>query len=60
MHCAGRVKVLTEFYQQLPNGSVLEVKPLLEPEKPLPMPQADVAPIQGMSQNPPIYGGSFA
>lgn len=57
MRNAGRVKVLTEYYKQMPNGSVQEVKPLLEPEKPLPMPQADVAPVQGMGQSPLPYWG---
>ena len=60
MQCAGRVKVLTEHYQQLPDGSLLEVKPLLEPEKPLPMPQADVIPVQGMDQIALRYRGCTA
>lgn len=56
MCSAGRVKVLTEYYQQRPDGSLLEMKPLLDPEKPLPRPQAEVPPAQGLGQHPPASG----
>ena len=47
---AGRVKVLTEYYKQLTDGSLLEMKPLLETENPLPRPQAEVLPAQGLGK----------
>ena len=41
---------MTEYYRQLPDGSLLEMKPLPDTEKPLPRPQADVLPAQGLGQ----------
>ena len=44
--------MVTEYYQQLPDGSLVEMKPLMDTEKPLPMPQTDALPAQGLSQMP--------
>ena len=44
---AGRVKVVTEYYQQLPDGGLVEVKPMLEGERAVQKPQLDAAPAQG-------------
>jgi hypothetical protein len=44
---AGRVKAVIEYHQHLPDGSLREVKPLLEAEAPLPRPQAGTTPAPG-------------
>ena len=44
---AGRVKAVTEYHQRLPDGSLRELKPLLEAEAPLPRPQAGATPAPG-------------
>lgn len=49
---AGRIKVVTEYYQQLPDGSLVKVKPLMDTEKPLPRPQTEALPAQGLSHVP--------
>ena len=42
----------TEYYQQLPDRSLVKMKPLMDAEKPLPRPQTDALPAQGLSHMP--------
>ena len=44
--------MVTEYYQQLPVGSLVKMKPLMDTEKPLPRPQTDAIPAQGLSHMP--------
>lgn len=59
IYVAGRVKVVTEFHQLLPDGSLREVKALLDSEKPLPKPQMDAGPAQGVRESPLRTEASF-
>ena len=40
--------MVTEYYQQLPDGALVEVKPLPEGERVMQKPNIETAPAQGM------------
>ena len=44
--------MVTEYYQQLPDGALVEVKPLPEGERAVQKPQVDTAPARGAREPP--------
>ena len=44
--------MVTEYYQQLPDGTLVEVKPLPEGERAVQKPQGDTAPVRGARRPP--------
>ena len=49
---AGRVRVVTEYYQQLPDGALVEVKPLPEGERAAHKAQDNTASARGAREPP--------